>query len=263
MPHARVNGLNLHYYDEGEGEALLFIPGLIGLGSTWEFQFRHFSGRFRCLSFDHRGAGGSDRPREGYSTAQIAADAVALLDALGVERARVAGASTGGCILQNLCLDHPQRVERAIFTNTWTRADPYFTRLQTARKQILAAYGKDAYVEVSSLWTGGSTMFRHKYETMLDLEKRQKETAAEPEILQARIDMTLAHDRSAEIGRIRAPSLLIAARDDILTPPYFLEDMSRMIQGSRLVILDEGGHNAYRRNPAAWNRAAGEFLGAA
>lgn len=260
MPRVKLGEVNINYIEEGEGDALLFVPGLIGLSKVWEFQFPHFSKRYRCLSFDHRGAGESDKSKDGYSTGQIASDIIALLDELKIEKAHIVGASTGGCILQNLCLDHPDRVRCAVFTNTWTKADEYMTRLQVTRRRILLAYGPEAYIEASSLWTGGPTMFRDNLEVMLDLEKRQRETIADTDILTARIDMTLAHDRFDEIENIDKPALIIAAKDDPLTPPYFLEDLNRMIKNSELLVLEFGGHNSYRRNTEAWNAAVDAFL---
>jgi aminoacrylate hydrolase len=261
MPKFWSKDVGIHYIEEGEGEALLFISGLVGLSKMWEFQFPYFSNRYRCISFDHRGSGESDKPKDGYTTSKITEDVVALLDYLGVERAHITGASTGGCILQNLCLDHSERVGRAIFTNTWTRADEYMTRLQITRRRILHAYGQEAYVDVSSIWTGGPTMFRNDLDIMLDLEKRQKETIADPDILTARIDMTLAHDRLDEIPNIVQPALIISAKDDPLTPSYFGEDLNSMIEGSCFHLLEYGGHNSYRRNSAGWNTVVDEFLG--
>ncbi len=261
MPLVQAGSVKINCIEAGEGAAaILFIPGLIGLSKMWEFQFPHFSGRYRCVSFDHRGSGESDKPKDGYTTGQIAADAVAVLDHLGIERAHVVGASTGGCILQNLCLDYAGRVGLAVFTNTWTAADEYMTRLQVARRRILHAYGQEAYIEVSSIWTGGPSMFRNDLEIMLGLEKRQKETIADPDILTARIDMTLEHDRLSEIPKIDKKALIIAAKDDPLTPPYFAEDLNSMIKGSRLHLLEHGGHNSYRRNPEGWNAALDAFL---
>ncbi|MDA1000575.1 MAG: alpha/beta hydrolase [bacterium] len=260
MPRIQAGELQLNYAEAGAGDAFLFIPGLMGLLNAWDFQLPHFSGRYRCLTFDHRGTGESDKPDDAYSTGLIAKDAIGLLDALGIEKAIVAGTSTGGCVLQNLALDYPDRIRCCIFSNTWTTADPYMRRLQTSRKQIARAYGTEEYIKFSSLWTCGATQFRHMYENLLELEKRQKETIAPVEVLCARLDMTLEHDRTGELDKIGKPSLIIAAKDDALTPPYFAEDLHRAIKGSKLVVLEEGGHYSYRRSHAEWNAAADAFL---
>ncbi len=260
MPRIKAGDLYLNYAESGEGDAFLFIPGLMGLLNAWDFQIPHFSQRYRCITFDHRGTGESDKPKEAYSTHLIAQDAVALMEALGIERAHVAGTSTGGCILQNLALDYPERLRCCIFTNTWTKADPYMTHLQTSRKQIAQAYGTEEYVKFSSLWTCGWTQFRHMYDNLLALEDRQRETIAPVEVITARLDMTLAHDRTADIARIDKPSLVITAKDDALTPPYFAEDLHAAIRGSKLVVLEEGGHYSYRRSHEQWNAAVDAFL---
>jgi aminoacrylate hydrolase len=259
--HVDIGGFNLSYRDEGEGDPLLFIPGLIGLMDAWDFQVPHFSRRYRCLRFDHRGSGGSDRAPDGrYSTKLIAEDVVRLLDRLEVERVYAVGASTGGCILQNLALDHPQRLRACVFTNTWTTADEYIKRLQTSRMRILQSYGPDEYIKFSSLWTAGPGQFRAMFDRVLKLEARQRQTIAPVDILVARIQMTLDHDRSAEIGRIDRPSLVIGANDDAVTPVYFAHDLHAAIRDSKLHILDGGGHNSYRQRPDEWNGVVESFL---
>ncbi len=260
MPRIQAGDIQLNYAEQGEGEAFLFIPGLMGLLDAWDFQMPHFSDRYRCITFDHRGTGESDKPRDAYSTGIIAQDAVALLDTLGIEKAHVAGTSTGGCILQNLALDYPDRIGCCVFTNTWTTADPYMTRLQTSRKQIAEAYGLEEYIKFSSLWTCGWTQFVNMYENLLELEARQKDTIAPVEVITARLDMTLSHDRTSEIHKIDKPALIIAAKDDALTPPYFAQDLQKAIAGSELVILEEGGHYSYRRSHTEWNAAVDAFL---
>jgi aminoacrylate hydrolase len=262
MPRIDIGGIRLNYVEAGKGEVLLFIPGLIGLHQAWDCQIPHFAKHYRCVTFDHRGVGESDKPagKESYSTRIIAADVIALLDALGIEKATAIGTSTGGCVLQNLALDHPKRLGRCVFSNTWTRADVYVERVQTFRKRIARSFGADAYVEFSSIFTNGPLQFRHDLDGVMELEKRSKESIGPLDVITARIDMTLAHDRLAELDRIDRPSLIIGTRDDLTVPAYFAEDLHAAIKGSKLVILPEGGHYAYRRKPDAWNAVVEKFL---
>ena len=95
MARIKAGELYLNYAERGEGDPILFIPGLMGLLDAWDFQIPHFSRDYRCISFDHRGSGESDKPENAYSTELIARDAIGLLDALGIETAHVAGTSTG------------------------------------------------------------------------------------------------------------------------------------------------------------------------
>jgi aminoacrylate hydrolase len=236
------------------------IPGLVGLFNAWEFQMAEFSKRYRCISFDHRGAGDSDKPKDAYATELITRDVIALMDTLGIDKAHVAGTSTGGCVLQNLAIDHPDRLRCCIFSNTWVKADEYITRVQMTRKHIALAYGPEEYVKVSSLFTNGAMQFRYDLDKVKELERRALKTVASVDVLVGRLDMTLKHDRAAELHKIRSPSLIVGTRDDATVPFYQSEDLHREIVNSRLVIVEEGGHYSYRRHWPEWNGIADTFL---
>jgi aminoacrylate hydrolase len=259
---ARINigEITLNVEERGQGPAFIFIPGLVGLLNAWEFQVAEFSTRYRCIGFDHRGAGDSDKPKNSYSTQAIARDVIALMDTLGIDAAHIAGTSTGGCVLQNLAIDHPERLRCCIFSNTWVKADEYIRRVQTTRKRIALAYGPEEYVKVSSLFTNGAMQFRYDFDKVMELERRALRTVAPVEVLSGRLDMTLAHDRAGELHKIRNPALIVGTRDDATVPFYQSEDLHKAIVHSRLVIMEEGGHYSYRRHWQQWNRIADAFL---
>jgi aminoacrylate hydrolase len=260
LPRIDIGPITLNVEERGTGPAFVFIPGLAGLLNAWEYQIAELYRRYRCITFDHRGAGESDKPAFGYSTEVIARDVIGLMDTLGIERAHMAGTSTGGCVLQNLAIDHPGRVRSAIFSNTWVKADEYITRVQSTRKRIALAYGPDEYVKVSSLFTSGPMQFRYDLDKVMAFEQRSLQTVAEVGILAQRLDMTLTHDRSADLSRIAVPSLIVGTRDDATVPFYQSEDLHRAIPASRLAIVEEGGHYSYRRHPVEWNRIMDAFL---
>ena len=277
MPRIDIGEIALNVEERGpstgDGSAFIFIPGLVGLLNAWEFQLAHFSKRFRCIAFDHRGTGDSDKPlrvgacpgansqEDTYSTAVIARDVIALMDTLRIDKAHVAGTSTGGCVLQNLAIDHPDRLGVCIFSNTWIKADEYITRVQMTRKRIALSYGPEEYVKVSSLFTNGAMQFRYDLDKVMELEARALKTVAPVEVLAGRLDMTMAHDRVADLGRIRNPSLIVGTRDDATVPFYQSEDLHRAVAGSRLVIVEEGGHYSYRRHWQQWNGIVDDFFG--
>jgi aminoacrylate hydrolase len=260
MPRVNVGDITLNVEERGSGPAFIFIPGLVGLLNAWEFQVAHFSRRFRCVAFDHRGTGDSDKPKDAYSTQAIARDAVALMDTLGIEKAHVAGTSTGGCVLQNLAIDYPQRLNCCIFSNTWVKADEYITRVQMTRKHIALSYGPEEYVKVSSLFTNGAMQFRYDLDKVMELEQRALRTVAPVDVLAGRLDMTMAHDRTADLHKIKNPALIIGTRDDATVPSYQSEDLHKAVAGSKLVIVEEGGHYSYRRHWQEWNPIVDAFL---
>jgi aminoacrylate hydrolase len=260
LPRIDIGPIALNVEERGNGPAFMFIPGLAGLLNAWEYQIAELSQRYRCITFDHRGAGDSDKPASGYSTAAIAGDVIGLMDALGIERAHMAGTSTGGCVLQSLAIDHPGRLRSAIFSNTWVKADEYITRVQMTRKRIALAYGPEEYVKVSSLFTSGPMQFRYDLDKVMAFEQRSLATVADVGILTQRLDMTLTHDRSSDLARIAAPCLIVGTRDDATVPFYQSEDLHRAIPGSRLVAFEEGGHYSYRRHPREWCIIMDAFL---
>ena len=72
--------------------------------------------------------------------------------------------------------------------------------------------------------------------------------------------MTLRHDRTAELNKIRNPCLIVGTRDDATVPFYQSEDLHKAIAGSELVVVEEGGHYSYRRHWQEWNKIVGPFL---
>lgn len=262
MPRIDTGNVKLNYAEAGEGDALLFVPGLVGLSKLWEYQFAHFSKRYRCISFDHRGAGESEKPSgaKNYTTKHLADDVIGLLDALNIDRTDIVGTATGGCVVQNLAIDHPERLGACVFTNCWTTADLYVRRLQTYRKWIAEDHGPEAFVEFSSVLTNGSQQFRYDLEKVMALEQRSKQTIAPLEIITARIDMMLDHDRKSELQKIDRRTLIIGATDDATVPVYFSLDLHKAIKGSQLHIFNEGGHLSYRHRAGDWNAVVEKFL---
>jgi pimeloyl-ACP methyl ester carboxylesterase len=104
MPFLNANGVRTRYEIEGEGPALLLIAGN-GMDRTcFKDQVPEFAKHFRCIAYDMRGIGESDVTPADYGTREMAADALALLNGLKIERAHVAGYSLGGCIGQEMAL---------------------------------------------------------------------------------------------------------------------------------------------------------------
>jgi len=115
-------------------------------------------------------------------------------------------------------------------------------------------------VKVSSMFTSGADQFRHNFDAVMELERRALETIGSVEILTARLDMMLAHNRTDEISSIDRPALVIGTVDDATIPYYFAEDLHAAIPGSQVMMFDDGGHYSYRRHPEKWNAAVSAFL---
>ena len=111
MPTVKAkDGADLYYEVHGQGEPLLFVTGLGGNASFWTEQVPKFAPHYRVITFDHRGAGRSSMSRISYSVEQMAADTLAVLDGLEVEKAHLIGHSTGGAIGQVIAIEQPKRL---------------------------------------------------------------------------------------------------------------------------------------------------------
>ncbi len=229
----------------GEGEPLLLISGLNGLAQPWHGIVPALAARFRVISHDHRGLGGSDRWDGPYSVDQIAADVLGLMDALGIARAHIVGHSLGGAAAQALAATHPSRVAGVAIYASWAGPDAYFARVMAMRRTVLTGLGVETFLR-----TGPIGIYPPHWITTHDAAFE----AALPAALAAfpgvavmlrRIDACLAHDRRASLGRIAAPCLVLGLHDDMSTPAYCSEELAAAIPQARLTLLPIGGHNAH------------------
>ena len=233
------DGGYLEYAVDGDGPALLLVSGLGGLGSFWSPHRAALARHFTVITYDHRGTGASSLERGGYSIARMARDALAVLDAAGVARAHLLGHSTGGAIGQQLAAHHPERVDRLVLGATWCTPDPYVRALFTLRAEILRRAGVETYAALGGLLAFPPRWTREHGPPDVARAARQ---IPDPEILLARIDALLAYDGRENLARITAPTLVLAARDDVVIPASLSEPLVRGIRGARVEVAEEGGH---------------------
>lgn len=122
----RASGMTFHVAEAGEGEPLLMLHGWPQHWYMWRGVLPELSKHYRVICPDLRGFGWSDAPRGGYEKETLAADVLALMDALRLDRVRLAGHDWGGYIGFLLCLFQPQRVDRYLALNIvhpWIRMD--------------------------------------------------------------------------------------------------------------------------------------------
>ncbi|MBL8698432.1 MAG: alpha/beta fold hydrolase [Alphaproteobacteria bacterium] len=240
--HRLADGASLYYETHGTGPALLLVPGLGGVAPFWQRHVPALARHFTVVLHDHRGCGRSTPSRIAYSVAQMADDLRQLMDGLGIAKAHLVGHSTGGAIGQVLALDHPDRIDRLVLSATWTHADAYFRRLFETRAEALRRLGAAFYGRLGNLvlyppgW-----LARHA--DRLEAAQRASPLPATPdEIVLARIEALLAFDRRADLPRLRHRTLVMAARDDAVTPAYFSEALAAILPDARLVLHPTGGH---------------------
>src|SRR6266849_8642306 len=215
MPRIAIGDCQLYYERHGAGFPVLFVSGLGGYGAFWREQIPVFAKRFEVIVHDHRGIGQSDHSRISYTVDRMAADVIELMDALELERAHLVGHSTGGAIAQILAIEHPKRLASVVLSATWTKPDAYFRRLFGMRKDILLRLGPSAYVQSNTLFLYPSWWVARNNERLRQQEAQHLAVFPPTEIAASRIDAILAFDRTESLSRIKTPTLVVGAEDDI------------------------------------------------
>ncbi len=261
MPHITLpDGDRLYYEEHGSGRPLVMVAGLGGIGAYWAPQIAPFAKHFRVILHDHRGTGQSSRSQIAYSVDQMAADTLALMDALGVEQADFVGHSTGAAIAQVIAADHPERLGRIILASAWTRADGFFRRCFETRRQLLLSAGAEAYIKATPLFLHPSWWIRDNIDAIERGESGIYGTEHDIGIMTSRIDALLAFDRTADLPKIAHEVLVMGVANDHLTPAYFSEELAAAIPGARLSVMADGAHAASQVLPDEFNAIALEFL---
>jgi aminoacrylate hydrolase len=256
MPWVGTTDDRIYFETHGAGVPVLLVPGLGGVGSYWNPNIPAFSARHQ----DHRGTGQSSRSMICYSVDQMTDDLVRVMDHLNIEKAHLVGHSTGGAMGQTLAAKHPERLQSLIIYASWTKSDPFFRRVFEARRALLTASGAAAYVRSTPVflypdwWVNENTALLEERETTVI------PNFPAPEIVASRIDAIVAFDRTSDLPSIRTPTQVICAKDDILTPPYFTDELARLIPGAERAILERGGHCASETNTQAFNDAVLGFI---
>lgn len=244
MPYAdSTDGARIYYEVSGTGSPVLLIMGLGSNAYGWARTVPWLSQHFQAITFDNRGTGRSDVPEGAYSIAQMAADAAAVLDAVGHVAAHVVGASLGGMIAQRFALTYVERVASLALLCT----TPGGSRHVAASPEVLAALvqgGEDpSTVYRRNAWFlyGDETRERHPERIEEDLAYRSR-IPTQPAGYFGQLQAAMAHDACAELARIRVPTLVLHGDADRLIPVANGETLASLIPGADLIRLPSAGH---------------------
>jgi 3-oxoadipate enol-lactonase len=261
MPIARNGVVELYYESTGSGPAILLISGQAMTLDAWWRTVPELSGSFRVLTFDNRDVGRSSHWPWPYVVAQMADDAVAVLNAAGVERAHVYGLSLGGMVAQELALRYPGRV-RALVLGATTAGGP---EAMLARSEPLTFFVRvGAMAPEEAEWAavpynyGLLTRREHGERIAEDIAKRvQNQTDTLAYLHQ--VAAAASHNAVGRLESIRVPTLVMHGEEDMVMPPYNGEILARAIPGAELKLWPGAGHLYITDEPEA-DRYVRRFL---
>jgi aminoacrylate hydrolase len=161
---------------------------------------------------------------------------------------------------QVLAIEHPGRIDRLVLSATWAKTDAFFRRLFEVRALMLKELGPVAYQKGSLLALNSPAWVRDHDAELAAMEAKALEAMPVPEIVLSRIAAIVAHDQRDRLQTVKAPTLAICARDDMVTPLYFTEELVRLIPNARAYVLPDGGHFYPQVHGDEFRRVMSSFL---
>lgn len=236
MPSVNADGAEIYYEVTGEGDPLVLIMGLGADSRGWAMQQHALAEHYRLVLIDNRGVGKSSSPAGPYTTRQMAADTLAVMDDADIPRARILGVSLGGAVAQELALAAPERVRSIVLGSTWAGPSDWRTRIRATQLGILHAEGVEALVHFRVLLIFSPPLFQKAPALMEVIEKTMTETSLEGYLQQ--LDAAETHDARARLSAITAPTLVLTGRRDILVPPELSTEVASLIPEASLELLE-------------------------
>ena len=261
MPAYEIGDVTLNAETFGDGFPLLLISGTGLPLAIWGFHTGWMSEIRRVIAFDNRDIGGSSTVDIDYTAADMSADAIGLMDELGIEQADVLGYSLGGAIAQELVLGKPDRVRGLILYATWAATDPWLRLRFSLWERFVAKATTDDITD-----QGAIDMYSYRFfADPAPLEMLRAAARAAPSdrgpggmIRQWRADQ--AHDARDRVSEITAPTLVVVGDEDVLVPPRYSREIAELIPDARLEVIPEAGHGALIERPDAFRAAVEPFL---
>ncbi|MBV8712217.1 MAG: alpha/beta fold hydrolase [Solirubrobacterales bacterium] len=263
MPQVEVDGLTINYDVQGEGAPLLLIPYTSADHACYAFQLPSYTEHFSCIALDLPGSGESDKPAGPYSTETYADQVAAFLGAVGIERAHVAGISLGAAVGIHLAARHPGRMRSLSLHSGWHASDDYLNIVVEQWRTLASTLPTVADVVIQGIfpWCFTPEMYLERPEFVDALVDFVRGRPAQPlDAFLAQTDAVLAHEASAALGEIDAPTLITFGARDLVCSTRFAQPLKNGIAGSELVVFDHLSHAGLHEDPETFNRATLDFL---
>ncbi len=269
------NGVRLHYEIYGNGpQTILFIPTWMLVHSrSYKAQIPYFSDKYRCITWDPRGNGKSDRPTDpqGFGQGQYVGDALAILDATDTKSAIVFGYSQSGPTCAILAAYHADRVQAVVTVGTHTPLVPRFEHNSEASYNSVVknpkgwekynrGYWKTNLPDFAEFFSDQIFIEPHSTKQREDVRHWSKGTTGEvlaasmaaPDAAQYPLD-------AAAYQRITCPMLAVHGRLDPIAPLAASQKVAELT-GCDLLVFDQAGHAPHARYPVKFNLAVRDFL---
>jgi len=256
-----ANGITFNYAIDGpEGAPWLVLSNSLATTlAMWDEQAAALTSKHRVLRYDQRGHGATDAPAGRYAFDTLVADAVRLMDAIGVGKAWFGGLSMGGATALGLAQQHPDRVNGIMICDHACKSTPASSQQWEERIAVAQKQGMEALVEATvARWFPPETLAKKP----AYVDKVRAMIRATPVDGFIGCAAALAdHDYNSKLETVTCPVLFMVGEKDGVTPAA-MKDMHARLKGSRYVELAGAGHISNMDRPAEFTRAIQDFVAA-
>ncbi len=243
MPKIQANGIQLYYEQHGwdkDAEVVVLSNGVLMSTASWALQVPVLAKHYRVLVYDCRGMWQSDHPAGPYSMEQHADDLAALLDALHIERAHIAGISYGGEISLIFGYKYPQRTLSVITSSAVSQVDPLLRGIIDSWTAAARAKDPELFFQITYP-TNFSEAWIAANQAALDGARTRYRALDFDAVLDLLLSFSCLNI-TAELKHITAPTLVIVGEQDILKPRKYAEIIAREVPKSEFVVVPNSGH---------------------
>ncbi|WP_158667812.1 alpha/beta fold hydrolase [Bradyrhizobium guangdongense] len=247
MERIEANGISISFKRSGEGPPLLLLHGAEADHAMFDAFAAQLAPHFTVIAYDQRDSGATRNPATPYGLGRLADDLAALIAGLGLSHAHVFGTSFGGAVAQVAAVRHPARIDRLVLASTFRvgvsvasinpEGFPRFADLRAKLPESLSAFAEYFF----------PPSYIASHPQALGIFSANKRDAGQRE----RRGAVLAQPIAISLADIKAPTLVLAGRDDRLIPPAHTLSLAREIAGARTAVIDGVGHVGTIQDPAA------------
>ena len=253
-----ANGIRMRYRIDGAGPDLVLVHGVGAQLESWDGVVARLRGRFRCIAYDLRGHGATDKPAGPYSVEDFAADLAGLMDALGVARCHLAGFSLGGLIGQRFALDYADRLDRlALLSAIAGRTEEERARVAARLAVVESGAPGDHFEKSLTRWFTDAYLRDHPD---VIAEARAQNQRNDPKAYAAAYRVLATAEMVDELANIRAPTLVATGAGDLGSTPRMSRLMHERIAGAELHILAGLRHSILAEAPDRVSDLLADFL---
>lgn len=262
MPTLDVDGVALHYEEQGAGPPVVFSHGLLWSGHMFDAQVAALSSRHRCIAYDHRGQGRSGASPRPYDMERLYEDAVAVIERLGAAPCHFVGLSMGGFVGMRIALRRPELLRSLTLMCTAGDGEP---RLNVVKYRLMMAVGRVLGLGVLAravmpIMFGRTFLGDPRRREVRDKMEQQLRGLVLDRVGPALESVATRRPVLGELGALRTPTLVLHGDEDRAIAPARAQRTAQAIPGARMVLVPRAGHTATVEEPEAMTRELAAFI---